>query len=1466
MNYRKYALLIGSHTFEYADHFPPLRTPAQNVEKLAALLQDPEIGGFAEGDVRMLINRPYKEVRRAIINLFKDKTYEDYLLLYYSGHGFKPGGRLFYAVTDSEPEYPEDSAIADAELKEAIRASNSKRIVVILDCCHSGAALKSGAMAAGDAALDLTENLDHIGFGRVFMTASGATQQAWEFDQPGDSSPYSVFSRFLLEGLAEGAADTDDDTNIYTRELYDFIHHRIKESFPALNMTPGYSFGEGTSDLLIARNPRPRKLSEDIRKRLRHESYKERRRVIVELEDVILENRTANPLLAEEAERELAALSQDADERVRETARRTLEGIRGLNAPPPTTGTVIKRLFISSPNDVKPEREIVKRVATKLNDDPEFRGRLSLETVAWEDDESAKRATISVQGNIDRNLPKPEACDIVTVIFWSRIGSELPQSERRPNGPVFQSGTVGEYLDARDAPRQRPDDPPALFVYRAKRQPELTLHDPLKFGDELKQLTYLNDFLREEFQPGGQYVRSLNEYNDLPNFEILIEKHLRAELRRQMMPRSPDTEDAPAAASMSAARVAAPSTQDDAYTAEDVQTYLNWAIEQHTSLELRGLGEGGSAPTIPLEKVFVALKGNRASAAEYRASQSILTADIFEREDMREVLEEFAARSEGFIPIELLVKELQDRELADNPAMPTLQERDRAVDDAEKPITLGEAFRRERWLVILGDPGSGKTTLARWLALKLALGLRDAANPDEALIVPAHQIDPDKAPDDTAQISLGVLRLPVLLRVADYAEALARARVEGRGLPIESFLGAHKGFFRWQAPPLPERKINRMIREFIGRGQAVIMLDGMDEITESTQRDDVIRAIESFTSDQINARGRLLPPEMKAFEALRLAELPPAEHGGNQIVVTSRIAGYHAAPLTGGYMHVTIQPMGENAVRHFCDLWMGAAMPLKYPGLPAEEIDALAEQQASGLKAQIFNPARPRIRELATNPLLITILALVYLEDDRGQLPAQRAELYRRAINILVNVWRQKQTGLGTGERFGEKLSLEQIIYVLAPVAAWMHETTSRGYITAGKLREIIRPELATIFKKDEDDLALQHYVDTFLTTVQEDAGLLAERGKDLYGFLHLTFQEYLAGRHLVRVDRRHEMAATQIIEKLPDPRWREPILLALGYVSTDELRWGPASREKLLEAMLQADDTDNLRDLLPRSALLIVKAIGEMGTLPARIIEDITERLLYAYADKDGLGQYDDLMNQVQSAFRLLYENDTSRPILIKVLGRKLRRDPKLALAAADLLRRNRWYDPDLLGGLIEALQYDDDRADFPVTNTLREMLKPQMAAGIKIPKAPTRDAKVEKDLTETERKLTALDSERETLLAQIASMEADFERLQADYEAEQKRRAEESAAQRRQADLLRRQTIPELVATLERILASPPLDEAAFSAALTKLRGYDPTFGSGVKGMPLSVLYPRLRSVLDGSTLDRLQKDLANLEATYG
>ena len=108
-------------------------------------------------------------------------------------------------------------------------ASRSRRNVLILDCCYSGA-FPAGALAKSDSAVQTLERFQ--GRGRTVLTASDSTQYSFEGNQMHGSAPQSVFTRHLVAGLRDGSADLDDDGDITIDELYHYVYDRVTDEMP----------------------------------------------------------------------------------------------------------------------------------------------------------------------------------------------------------------------------------------------------------------------------------------------------------------------------------------------------------------------------------------------------------------------------------------------------------------------------------------------------------------------------------------------------------------------------------------------------------------------------------------------------------------------------------------------------------------------------------------------------------------------------------------------------------------------------------------------------------------------------------------------------------------------------------------------------------------------------------------------------------------------------------------------------------------------------------------------------------------------------------------------------------------------------------------------------------------------------------------------------------------------------------
>ena len=249
---QRLALIIGNSV--YLDGtLSRLLAPDADVGALGELLLDAERGGF--DDVKVMVNMSSHIIRRAIASFYAKRTREDLLLLYFSGHGvLDEQGQLFLAVRDTDSRLLSGTAIPATYVTTEMNNSHSQRQVLILDCCHSGAFARGGKGQIG-ASVGTGAVFEGTGFGRVVLTASDATQYAWEGEQVIGRTENSLFTHYLVEGIQTGKADIDADGQITVDELYDYTYEQVVHQTP--RQTPGKWSYKEQGEIVLARAPSP---------------------------------------------------------------------------------------------------------------------------------------------------------------------------------------------------------------------------------------------------------------------------------------------------------------------------------------------------------------------------------------------------------------------------------------------------------------------------------------------------------------------------------------------------------------------------------------------------------------------------------------------------------------------------------------------------------------------------------------------------------------------------------------------------------------------------------------------------------------------------------------------------------------------------------------------------------------------------------------------------------------------------------------------------------------------------------------------------------------------------------------------------------------------------------------------------------------------------------------------------------
>jgi predicted NACHT family NTPase len=230
--------------------------------------------------------------------------------------------------------------------------------------------------------------------------------------------------------------------------------------------------------------------------------------------------------------------------------------------------------------------------------------------------------------------------------------------------------------------------------------------------------------------------------------------------------------------------------------------------------------------------------------------------------------------------------------------------------------------------------------------------------------------------------------LPVYVRIGLYAQHLK----DHPDATIAEFAPKQN----YQLPLTEE-----LLRREMERGKALFLLDGLDEIVDTAQRQDLARRVNEFALN----------------------------NPGCPIIVTSRIVGYSAASLSSSFEEFTVRPFDDEEIESFIRHW--------YQTLGEAE---RAEDLIESLKRN------DSVRRLATNPLLLTVTALIHRR--KTKLPNRRVELYEDAAKTLADSWMSERRLTPDDWDADEALDdlLPAIAFIPESCQAWEHWLrTSRG-------------------------------------------------------------------------------------------------------------------------------------------------------------------------------------------------------------------------------------------------------------------------------------------------------------------------------------------------------------------------------------------------------------------------------------
>lgn len=383
-----------------------------------------------------------------------------------------------------------------------------------------------------------------------------------------------------------------------------------------------------------------------------------------------------------------------------------------------------------------------------------------------------------------------------------------------------------------------------------------------------------------------------------------------------------------------------------------------------------------------------------------------------------------------------------------------------------------------RTCVLLGDPGAGKSTLARYLAMSLA----DRNTP-------------------TALAALDGWR-PILIELRDYALNCGE---------YETFSGYLDYRKRTDGLGMEQATIESYLRD---DGRALVVFDGLDEIFDPRLRETVSRRIAGFAAE---------------FPAIR-------------VVVTSRVVGYRQRILRdAGFLQYSVQDLDRDKIDTFLRSWYELAL---------HDRPTAVEMRRERL-IRAINDSAP-IRELAGNPLLLTILAII---GKHQELPRERWRVYDHAAGVLVQHW-DVNKHLVDEDIDADVIREDDKKELLRRIAIRMQEG-SHGFagnsLVEADLFQDIESYLIDRFRYEPAKAAA--ISTAMVKQLRERNFIFARYGSGVYGFVHRALLEFFSASDIVnRFEKARTLSEDALVEQVfvprsEDPAWAEVLRLVAGMV-----------------------------------------------------------------------------------------------------------------------------------------------------------------------------------------------------------------------------------------------------------------------------------------------------------------------------
>lgn len=483
--------------------------------------------------------------------------------------------------------------------------------------------------------------------------------------------------------------------------------------------------------------------------------------------------------------------------------------------------------------------------------------------------------------------------------------------------------------------------------------------------------------------------------------------------------------------------------------------------------------------------------------------------------------------------------------------------------------------------VLIGGPGQGKSTLGQFIAQIHRAYVLDKAN----------QLD-----GVSMNFTPKLVRVPFRIILKDYAQWIVDSQ------------GPHS-LERFLADIIEERASRKItqegVQEIIKNNPTLIILDGLDEVTNRKLRSKMLELLTDFI--------------IRCEEVLK-ADL--------QIIATSRPTGYSDQFDPSRFLHLTLSTMDNDKVMEYIERWIKAK--------------GLESTKGKSLRSSIQDCiADPNFSPLMNTPLQVTIFILIILNG--GTPPRQREELFDEYLEVIYKRERAKSKTIIITEK--------RLLFGLHQYMGYLlHRRAAESSDTRSRMNEKEFSDEVFRYLRHEDPYSdateLKVQAKQMIDEARERLVLLVEFDDNFFGFELRSIQEFFAAGWLADRAIKSEQRFKRFQAIALPPHWRNVALYFAGRVG----RCYPGEAAQILEACREID-RNRPDSFTKRGAWLALEIAVDRSFGPNRILQ--RSAIEYALTLLDGV-LYRDKRSQLISQLRQLPQDDFQQhvvPLLVQRL-----------------------------------------------------------------------------------------------------------------------------------------------------------------------------------------------------------------------